>query len=305
MLAPVGQVVGVAVGDVGEGAGLGREIDGRHRAAAGVPAQRRLAHDLGVEADRISHLRALGSDVVVLVVDPLEAMAGDLPAGLAHRLDLRGRARQGRRDTIDGERHVVPGEEPMQAPEPGPGSVLVDRFHAPVPLAGPGLGTHDLREERLGRGIAVQQAVLAALLVVQHELDGDPGTLGPIRRRRPRPVAQHVARIAHRTSAHSPAPRQNNPADAKKATRNARGAARHGLARPGGGADGAAWGNCLIARRADSRHHSNALKGSGAALGDKSRNPGTTTAIVPTRVPDDAVMTVDVESWLQDLDLSE
>ena len=140
---------------------------------------------------------------MVLVLDPFQAVAGDLPAGGLHRIDLLGRSGQRRCHAIDRDRHVVLGEEAMQPPETGPGAVFVDRFHVPVALPRPGRGTDDLREERFRRGVAMQDAVLAAFLVVQHELHGDPRVIGPVGRGRLGPVAPHISRVALHLSARS------------------------------------------------------------------------------------------------------
>jgi len=64
-----------------------------------------------------------------------------------------------------------------------------------MPHARPRRGADDLGQERLGRGVAVQDVVLAALLVVDDELDGDARASGPVGERGSPPVADHVARI--------------------------------------------------------------------------------------------------------------
>ena len=66
--------------------------------AARVPAERTLAGDLRVDADRLAEMRALLVGGEILVVDPFQPVAGDLPAGLLHRGDRLGVARQRRRD---------------------------------------------------------------------------------------------------------------------------------------------------------------------------------------------------------------
>ena len=68
-----------------------------------------------------------------------------------------------------------------QPPEAGAGAVFVNRLHVHVPLAGPGCSADDLRQECLRGRIAVQDAVLAALLVVDHELHGDARLPRPAR----------------------------------------------------------------------------------------------------------------------------
>src|SRR5690606_1715005 len=140
-----------------EAAGGGDEVDGLHRGAAGVPAFRGLADDLGVEADRLVDVGLLGLGGVGAGVDPAEAVGGDLPAGFLHGGDLGGRAGEGGGDAVDRDGHVAGDEEVAQAPEAGAGAVFVDRFHVPVALAGPGLRAGDLGEEALGGGVAVQQ----------------------------------------------------------------------------------------------------------------------------------------------------
>ena len=45
--------------------------------------------------------------------------------------------------------HARAGEQPVQPPEPGPGAVVIDAFHVPVALSGPGLRAHDLGQEGL------------------------------------------------------------------------------------------------------------------------------------------------------------
>ena len=137
------------------------------------------------------------SRVVVAVVDPAQAVGGDLPAGVLHGGDLGGGAGEGGGDAVDGDRDAAGDEEVAQAPEAGAGAVFVDRLHVPVALAGPGLGARDLGEEALGGGVAVEDAVLAALLVVEDEADGDRCAARPVGEGRVAAVALHVPRIAH------------------------------------------------------------------------------------------------------------
>ena len=147
-------------------------------------------------------MRIASRDVLALLVlgeNPcirsIEAVAGDLPAGLLHGGDRFRVARQRRRDAIDGERHVARGEQPPQPPEAGARAIFVDRLHVHVALARPGLRADDLRQERLGGRVAMQDVVLAALLVVEHELHGDPRAARPFRVGRVAAVADDVARI--------------------------------------------------------------------------------------------------------------
>ena len=134
----------------------------------------------------------------VAVVDPFQAVRGDLPLRLLHGGDgLRGCAAIAVATRIDGDRDVALGESAPQPPEAGARAVFVDRLHVHVALAGPGLRADDLRQERLGGGVAVQDVVLAALLVVDDELHRDHRAARPFRVGRVAAVADHVARIVH------------------------------------------------------------------------------------------------------------
>ena len=126
VLAPVGEVVVVGVGDPVEEAGLGDEVDGLGGGAAGVPAARGFAGDLGVEADGFLEVGAFGLGGVVAVVDPAQAVGGDLPAGVLHGGDLGGGAGEGGGDAVDGDGEVAGDEEVAEAPEAGAGAVFVD-----------------------------------------------------------------------------------------------------------------------------------------------------------------------------------
>jgi hypothetical protein len=70
-----------------------------------------------------------------------------------------------------------------------------------VPI-GERLGTDDFREKGLRRRIAVQDAVLAALLVIDDELHGDARTAGQFAGRRPAAIADHVAGVGAVCVAH-------------------------------------------------------------------------------------------------------
>ena len=148
-----------------------------------------------MDADRLEDVGALVGLGEILVLDPLEAVARNLPSGLAHGRGGLGVSHQGMRDGVDGDGQPARGEEPPQPPEAGAGAVLVDRFHVHVALPRPGRGTDDLGEERLGSRIAVQDAVLCAFLVVHHELHGDRRPAGPFRIGRGAAVADKIARI--------------------------------------------------------------------------------------------------------------
>ena len=203
-LDPVGQVVRIGVGNIVEAA-LGNGKRHRvHRGAAEIEAARTRTRHLGVQRDRLRQMLALLLDRHVLVFDPFVAVRGDLPIGLLHGRDLLRRTGQRGRDAVDGDRHGGGGEHAVQAPEAGACAIFVDRLHVPVALARPVGRADDLRQERLGLAVAVQQAVFAAFLVVDDELHGDTGAIRPCRVGRCRTVAAHVTGIMHLQELRSP-----------------------------------------------------------------------------------------------------
>ena len=190
---PVGKVVGIGIGQPVE-ARLGSQPDRVHAGAALVETAWWRADNLRVQADRLGYVGALLGLGDILVIDPFQPVAGDVPPRRIHRRHLPRAARQCGRHAEHCHRPV--GQQPVKPPEPGPRPVFVDRFHVPVPLAGPGRCAHDLGQERLRGRVAVQDVVLAALFVVDDDLDGDPRPARPGRVRRGRTKAGHVSWIA-------------------------------------------------------------------------------------------------------------
>ena len=192
-LHPVGQVVVVGIARIEEAAMLD---DGRqrvHAEAAGVPADRRLAGGLFDDGHRLLHVVELLLEREILVVDPAPAVARHLVAALGHRLAGGGVELQRAADRPRGEMHVAFAEQPQDAPEAGAAAVLELRFDREVAAALDRRAARRLAQKDLGRGVAVQDGVLAALLVVQHEADGDAGLARPLRIGRVGAVAHEVA----------------------------------------------------------------------------------------------------------------
>src|SRR4051812_12443868 len=134
-----------------------------------------------MNADRLLEMSPLLVFAEILVLDPFEAVARDLPAGLLHGFRLLGRTLKRGRDAIDSERNIAGREQAPEPPEAGSGAVFVDRLHVPVALTGPRLGADDLRKEGFRRGVAMEDVVLAAFLVIEHELHRDRGASRPSR----------------------------------------------------------------------------------------------------------------------------
>ncbi len=191
---PIRQIIGIAVGNIRKTALFGGQPNRVHRTAAGVPAARTLAHDLAVKPDRFDHMRAFIRLRKILVFNPFEPVRRDLPACRLHRGNLFRRPRQGGRDAVYRDRQIL--QQPVETPEPCARAVFVDRLHVPMPLAFPGRRPHDFGQERLRGRVAVKYVVLAALLVVQHDLNRDFRSARPLRIRRRRAIAGHVAWIS-------------------------------------------------------------------------------------------------------------
>ena len=148
-LHPIGQIIVVCIRDIVEGPRLCRQRDRVHRAAPRVPATRRCADDLAVQADRLVHIGAFDLGGVILVVDPFQPVACDFPIGLGHRLYLLRGPRQGGGDAINGNRDIGTREQAVQPPKARPRAVVIDGFHVPVALPRPRGGPDDLGQEGL------------------------------------------------------------------------------------------------------------------------------------------------------------
>ena len=147
----------------------------------------RIASAISARSSRLRH---------VLVLDPFQAVAGDIPAGLLHGRDHVRISLQRGGDAEHRGRQIAFGEHPPQPPEAGARAIFEHRFDIGVALAGPGLRTQHVGQERLRGAVAVQDVVLAALLEIHHELDRDARVARPARIGRVAAVAAEVAGVA-------------------------------------------------------------------------------------------------------------
>ena len=83
----------------------------------------------------------------------------------------------------------------MQSPESSAATVFVDRLHVHVPHSLQCRGADDFREKGFGGFVPVEDAVLAAFLVIDHELHCDPGVSGPLRVWGLSAITDHVAGV--------------------------------------------------------------------------------------------------------------
>ena len=196
MPTPIGKIVCIGIGNIVEQTGFGDEIDRVDRASSGIPAARFFPGYLFVDRNCLMNIGEFCLPRIVPVVDPFEPVGSYLPSCFLHRCHLHRRALQGGRHPVNGDGNARIAEQPVKPPETRPRAVFIDRFHVPMAHARPGLGIGDLGKKGLGRGIAMQNAVFAAFLVIDDELHGDcraarPGGVG-----RRCAITQHVSQIA-------------------------------------------------------------------------------------------------------------
>ena len=141
-----------------------------------------------------AHVLTLGGLVDRLVVEPAQAMRGDLVPGLEERGAGLRIALQRERNAEYRQRQLAALEFAQDAPYASARSVLVDRLHAHV-AGREAFRADDFRKKPLGSGVAVENAVLGAFLVVEDELNRDPCAAGPRGRRGHATVADEIARV--------------------------------------------------------------------------------------------------------------
>lgn len=192
---PKRQIVAIVIGVVKQAPILDREPTCVRAVAARVPAQRphaRYALDC-LHAE--THVLGLLLGRHVLIVNPSPAMTGDFVAEFDERAREFGVPLNCHADTEHGERQATLFEFPQDAPNPGARAIFVDRLHAHV-AGWISSGAYDFGQELLGRGIAVQDAVLPAFFVIENKLHGHARTAWPVSLDRVPAVTDQVARIS-------------------------------------------------------------------------------------------------------------
>ena len=114
------------------------------------------------------------------VTDPAQSVRRDLPTGLLHSCNRLGVTLQGHGDPEDRDRDAALGEQPVKTPEACPAPVLILGLGAHVAHVRQ-LAHGLLGQKRLGDAVPVKDRVLAAFLIVDHELDSQTGATRPAR----------------------------------------------------------------------------------------------------------------------------
>ena len=86
---PIRHIIRDGVSDVFERAIFSSKLNCIARTAPCVPAARGLADDFCVKANGLVHVGLFVFGACVFVFNPLKTMAGNFPASLFHRTDLR------------------------------------------------------------------------------------------------------------------------------------------------------------------------------------------------------------------------
>ena len=178
-LHPKRQVVAVVVAVVFKAAKVSHQAARVGAVAPGVPAQGAFACEFLNDLHRLGHVGALGGFVDILVMDPLEAVAGDVVAQFLEGGSQLGVLLQRGGHAKHSERQAALFKLAQDAPHARTRAVFVNAFHADVPL-GEGRGVEHFRQELFGTCIAVQHRVFAAFFVVQDKLHRHAGTAGPL-----------------------------------------------------------------------------------------------------------------------------
>ncbi|KOT01469.1 hypothetical protein DM50_2834 [Burkholderia mallei] len=191
---PERQIVAVMIGVVQEAAVLGDEPMRVRTVAARIPAERAHARHALDRLHSEPHVLGFVLGRHVLIVNPAPAVTRDLVAELDERARELRMPLDRHADAEHRERQPALVELAQDAPHARARAVFVDRLHAHVARRIRGRAD-DLGQELLGGGVAVQHAVLAAFLVVEHELHRDARAARPVRLHRMSAVADQIAWI--------------------------------------------------------------------------------------------------------------
>src|SRR3954454_19792736 len=208
----VGQVVVRRVGVIEEAALLDEQLARvLARARARVPPERPLAEHALERLDRPQQVLALLVARLRPRLAPAPAVAEEVVTTLAHPVGDRRIELQSGRDRRHGDRHLEGVVDPRQAPDPRPRAVLVVRLGAEGARRRlrPGVG---VLAPAVVAIVAVDDVVLGALLVDEHEIDGDARAVGPAEPGRQRAaVADEVAGRPAQYAIHPPSTSSDAP----------------------------------------------------------------------------------------------
>ena len=202
---PVGKLVAERIAVVEEAALLHQEAAGVRARPAGHPADGALARQPFQPLDGAADMLALDLLGHMLVVEPAPAVADDLMAAFDDGLGRIGVALQPHDHSPDAGLYVAFLEDAHEPPEAAPAAVFEGAFHDHVAHALVGREAR-IRQHTLRMGIAVEDAVLAACLVVDGDGQAEIGSARPLGVRRPGAVAHHVTRIGCLRSGHVTSP---------------------------------------------------------------------------------------------------
>ena len=118
-----------------EAALFGDEAEGVFAASAEEMAERARARHLGMHLDGFSDVLAFFRFGHAMVIDPAVAVAGDFPIRFLYGGNCVRISRQCHGDAENGDRHIMRGEQAVQAPEADAGAILILRFDGEIALS--------------------------------------------------------------------------------------------------------------------------------------------------------------------------
>ncbi len=160
------------------------------RAVAAIPAGRWPTECPFETGDGLRDLAALLVFVEIGVIDPAEPVAADVVSRGDHRLGREGVALDGECACEDGEGKLPRSELAVDPPEPDPAAELEQALGGEVTALHRDAG---VGESILRVAVSVLDRRLAALLVVENEVQREASPTWPARVGRVRPVADEVS----------------------------------------------------------------------------------------------------------------
>jgi hypothetical protein len=130
-----------------------------------------------VQGDGLRDMGALDVLGHILVVDPAQSMAGDLPFGPLHGLHRFGVAGQSLRHAKHCDGQITLDEQAMQAPKARPAAIFIEALHRHGAVRVARCADHFGRKP-FGQFVAIEDGVFRALLIIDDELHCDARACG-------------------------------------------------------------------------------------------------------------------------------
>ena len=178
-LGPERQIITVVIGAVQELALFSHQTQGIWAIAAGIPAFGMVTQQVRQHFHALAHMLALDFFGHVLVVNPAVAMASDLMTQAHEFLCQLGMTLQRHAHPKHGHGQATLLKLVQNPPDTGTRAVFVNGFHGQVTVRVSGR-TNNFGQELLGARVTVQDAILAAFLIIQDKLHRNARPIRPL-----------------------------------------------------------------------------------------------------------------------------